>query len=306
VHLIVFGLGQMGESLVVQAAKSCHFANGKRLLVTVIDHSAEARRQGLYVRYPQFDKVCDIEFIKAECDDAGTLRNVVAIANDTGTINSIAICFDNDSRNAQYALSVRRHLESDAVPIFVRINQDSGLSSLFDPSTNDRNMFCFGSTCAACSWRMVTGDGLDRLARIIHEDYVNKQRERGAAESSSIAPWDRLSPGFRDSNRQQADHLPVKLRALGYDVRRISEIADEEISILDDAVEILARMEHARWNAERFLAGWTLGDKDANRRRSPYLVPYDELPEGIKDYDRDTVHNIPRLIKAARGQGAGR
>lgn len=300
IRLVIFGLGQMGESLLIQAAKICHVANGKRLTVTVVDHSAEARRRGLYVRYPQLDKVCDIEFVHAECDDSLTLRRITEIANDPAGICSIAICFDNDSRNAQYALSVRRHVERDSVPVYVRINQESGLASLFAPSTNGENMYCFGSTYSSCSWEMVEGDGLDKLARMIHEDYVAKQRKRGSGDSPSTQDWNRLSPEFRDSNRQQADHLPVKLRALGYQIRRIAEL-EEAPEIPEDRVETLARMEHARWNAERFLTGWTLGEKDVKLRRSPYLVPYDDLPDDIKGYDVDTVMNIPRLVAAARG-----
>ncbi|MCL4693435.1 MAG: hypothetical protein KJ060_13115, partial [Candidatus Hydrogenedentes bacterium] len=296
-----FGLGQMGESLLIQAAKIGHVANGKRLAVTVVDHSAEARRRGLYVRYPQLDKVCDIEFVQAECDDSLTLRRIAEIAQDPAEICSVAICFDNDSRNAQYALSVRRHVDRDSVPVFVRINQDSGLAALFSPSTNGQNMYCFGSMRSSCSWEMVEGDGLDKLARLIHEDYVAKQRERGGQKSPSTEDWDRLSPELRDSNRQQADHIPVKLRALGYRLRTFADLAGSP-EIPDEQVETLARMEHARWNAERFLAGWTLGEKDVGRRQSPYLVPYDELPDAIKEYDRSAVRNIPRLVVAGMQQ----
>lgn len=305
IRLVLFGLGQMGESLLIQAAKICHVANGKRLTVTIVDHSAEVRRRGLYVRYPQLDNVCDVEFVHAECDDSLTLRRVAEIARDPAVMCSIAICFDNDSRNAQYALSVRRHVERDSVPVYVRINQESGLASLFAPSTNGENMYCFGSTYSSCSWEMVEGDGLDNLARMIHEDYVAKQRGRGVKSSPSTEDWDHLSPELRDSNRQQADHIPVKLRALGYPVRRIAELK-EAPEIPADLVETLARMEHARWNAERYLAGWTLGEKDVKRRRSPYLVPYDELPDEIKGYDVDAVMNIPRLLAIARQETCDR
>ena len=50
------------------------------------------------------------------------------------------------------------------------------------------------------------------------------------------------------------------------------------------------------WNVERAFAGWTLGEKDVERKVTPYLVPYDDLPENIKDYDRDTVRNLSRLL----------
>jgi len=64
-----------------------------------------------------------------------------------------------------------------------------------------------------------------------------------------------------------------------------------------DEVEIMARMEHARWVAERWLAGWTPDSKDSVRRRSPYLVPWGQLPEDVKDYDRKAVELIPALLR---------
>ncbi|NUM52303.1 MAG: NAD-binding protein [Candidatus Hydrogenedentes bacterium] len=304
VRLVVFGLGQMGESVVVQAAKVCHLANGKRLRVTIIDRAADARMRSLLVRYPRIDNVCDIECIEMECDDRITVNRLDEIVEIKDELTTIVVCLDNDSQNVQYAISLRRNLTSDAVPVHVRVTSDTGLSNLFRGAGDSRNIFCFGSTGSTCTWEMANGEGLDALARAIHEDYVAHQRERGAKPGDSTVEWDKLAPGLRDSNRQQADHLPVKLRALGYSVRHAHEVPGA-VRVPEDRIETLARMEHHRWNAERFLAGWTLGDKDVARRRSPYLVPYDELPDAVKQYDRDTVRNMPRLVELAK-RTAGR
>jgi len=40
------------------------------------------------------------------------------------------------------------------------------------------------------------------------------------------------------------------------------------------------------------------GDQvDAVRKISPYLIPYDKLKDEIKDLDRDTIRNIPELLR---------
>jgi hypothetical protein len=59
---------------------------------------------------------------------------------------------------------------------------------------------------------------------------------------------------------------------------------------------LLLGKQHARWNAERWLVGWTLGPRDHAAKTSPYLVGWDELSEDIKDYDRAPVRNIPSLL----------
>jgi hypothetical protein len=56
-------------------------------------------------------------------------------------------------------------------------------------------------------------------------------------------------------------------------------------------------MEHDRWCADRYLTGWQFGPAaDKPNRISPYLVPYDELTEEVKQYDREVVLQIPELV----------
>jgi hypothetical protein len=61
---------------------------------------------------------------------------------------------------------------------------------------------------------------------------------------------------------------------------------------------MLGRVEHARWKAERILAGWTYapGRKDIARKTSPYIVEWDKLSPEVQQYDRDFVTLIPALL----------
>lgn len=52
-------------------------------------------------------------------------------------------------------------------------------------------------------------------------------------------------------------------------------------------------MEHDRWCEDKIIKGWIYGpEPDFELKTSPYLVPWEELSEGVKDYDRNTVRNI--------------
>ena len=53
--------------------------------------------------------------------------------------------------------------------------------------------------------------------------------------------------------------------------------------------------------AERTRSGWTYapGPKDVAAKTSPYLVPWDDLDEDIKNYDRAPVREMPALLKEA-------
>lgn len=61
--------------------------------------------------------------------------------------------------------------------------------------------------------------------------------------------------------------------------------------------ERLAKNVHSVWAQKRIREGWTYGPvKDFQRKKTPFLVPYAELPESEKEYDRATALETLRLI----------
>ena len=61
--------------------------------------------------------------------------------------------------------------------------------------------------------------------------------------------------------------------------------------------EELAKNVHEVWSAGRIAEGWTYGPvRNDERREHPCLLPYDELPESEKEYDRNTALETLRLI----------
>lgn len=61
--------------------------------------------------------------------------------------------------------------------------------------------------------------------------------------------------------------------------------------------EQMARNVHDTWAAERMRQGWTWGaQRNDELKHHPCLVPYDELPEEEKVYDRNTSLETLRFI----------
>lgn len=66
---------------------------------------------------------------------------------------------------------------------------------------------------------------------------------------------------------------------------------------LEELAELLARNVHEVWAAGRLAEGWTWGPvRDDALKQHPCLVPYEELPEEEKDYDRRTAAGTLKLI----------
>jgi len=59
---------------------------------------------------------------------------------------------------------------------------------------------------------------------------------------------------------------------------------------ITEILETLARNVHNRWMAGRLADRWKFGPKrDDEKKEHPSMIPYEELPETEKEYDRQTV-----------------
>ncbi len=63
-------------------------------------------------------------------------------------------------------------------------------------------------------------------------------------------------------------------------------------------IEELARSSHDLWARLRIAEGWTFGPlRDETRKQTPLLIPYEQLPESEKEYDRQlALETIKALI----------
>jgi ppGpp synthetase/RelA/SpoT-type nucleotidyltranferase len=138
---------------------------------------------------------------------------------------------------------------------------------------------------------------LDEAARVAHEVYAEESLRKQA--NAPLRSWEHLPPDFQESSRQQVVYAAEILSKIGYCVGDLtSQTAEPDFT--DEEVEIMAEMEHGRWVVERLKAGWRLGEKkDEEQKISPYLIPWDRLPENVKDYDRQAVKNYPRVLRRA-------
>lgn len=66
---------------------------------------------------------------------------------------------------------------------------------------------------------------------------------------------------------------------------------------IEKLTEFLARNSHEVWGKQRISDGWEHGGhRDDETKQHPCLVPYEELPESEKEYDRVLAVQTIKLI----------
>ena len=87
---------------------------------------------------------------------------------------------------------------------------------------------------------------------------------------------------------------PAPYKPRGIDTEAVA--LSEEIL---DLRESLARNAHDVWARQRMAEGWKYGSKrDDARKEHPCLIPYEELPESEKAYDRSMAMETLKAILA--------
>lgn len=313
-HLLVVGLGRLGRSLVVQAARrwvATRQDPDVRLRVTVIDRQAGERVASLLARFPQLTQACDLVGIDLAVE-SGELDRADFLFDPEGRcdITRVYVCLNNDSLGMTAALKLHGLLHRHKIPVVVRMTRAAGLAALLDQrhagGDVSESIRGFGLLERTCDAELLLGGTYEILARATHEEYVRTQEQEGQTPETNAAmvPWDELPETLKESNRDQSSHIGTKLRAIGCGIIPWADWDAESFEFTAEEIELLAEMEHERWEAERRRDGWTYvpGEKDIEKKTSPYLVPWDELREKVKKRDRVTIRGMPGFLARAEFQ----
>ena len=316
VHLIVSGFGPMGQSLALHAARIGHFSNAaareRRLRITVVD-DAETAFSRFQQQFSKIGDICDLRFRQADRTPSlvNGLDQLSADAAESKELVTYAVCLEkeqtaDDRQNLEIGLKLSGLTAKRPVQTLIYQGTRRGFASLFPAQGTGAGLsprlHAFGMKEDIYSWDVLLHESEDRLARALHEDFQQQRRSEGALDSKNPA-WEDLEEDLRESNRHAADHIPIKLRALGYHNDSIKSGKTRIERFTEDEIQLLGRMEHSRWCAERWLAGWRRGpEKDVVKKLHPLLIPWNELPPQEQKKDHEQINAIPRVLDSI-GQG---
>lgn len=301
VHLVIVDLAVRGEALLMHSLAIGHFANTIPLAVTVIDESASQKEELLTERFPEIHKCGQLTFVDGDLHDQAVRQRLNGLLADSTQIVTLAVCCEDSQAALTQSMDLMPLLTQYNNTVYANLGEDENASVCIEQSHLDTmRLVSFGNPNNDCSLRAVLRQDLDHIARSLHAAYVSKRLTNGDSEQDypAMRPWDELDVELQELNRQQADHLPVKLRALGYQMLPISSGSqNSRFDATDVQIEALAIAEHNRWCASRRLSGWQYGESRNDRLKThPDLVSWEELSEETKEYDRQPIRLLPTLL----------
>jgi hypothetical protein len=316
VHLVIGQLTAAHKAMLVQAVQVGHFRRGGRVTVHVLSKNVNEEQARLLKEYPGIGDCARLRLVPlASADDfvdevakiasglgASALLTVLGPPGDAAASLSDALLLCERFKGLGSGFQFRILLEvaaGDAVRLLVQ--EDSQLRQRvgFLPDMDE-----------ACGMEAVFNQSLDRVARRIHEvwkkgtdERIREAEVKGNSKDAdahrakpAYRPWDELTEEQKDVNRLAADHLRIKVRAVGLAGLEGCQLAEAWRLLDGQAVDILCRMEHERWAAPYRLAGWKYGPRCDERRIHHNLVPYDDLNEDTKKYDLEQVMQVPNYL----------
>ncbi len=349
-HALVVGFEPFGKEVVKQLIRVCHYLDRKRVRITIVAENAQRAFKRFKKEVPALALVADVKLHSADPSavTGADWDELQGRGEDRSRDFDIAYITTSDTEDA-YSVAMDA-MDGLGTPAKMEPQLESGARPEPDIQQGrpEKVILCSATRLLGKSDQIERFDpeeeswtaahllrhDPDRVARKIHERYHEKNcDETDPGKRQALKPWDDLPEHDRDANRDQADHIAVKLLLFGLSEQKMlghvpefTRSIEAEVAGLerDEAqskagkrlaltrafdefsrkhglpdIEALAEVEHRRWMATKALAGYAKGDeRNMAQRLHPDMVPYGELKldkEGKdpKEKDRDVIRDLP-------------
>ena len=254
----------------------------------------------------------EFEFIKGRAENSAIQELLAQWAKDPQQELSIAICLNFPPQSMAMGLYLPDIIYDKNIPVFVRQETSSALLDMLNNRVKKEQLnryshvYPFGML-ANCFDLDRHSTRRAQLVNYIY-DYKNKfgyGPSSCPSDSELINGWNGLPVALQWSNLYCADSVNLKLRSLGF-------CTTQPLRLTLEQVELMAEVEHNRWNMEKLLLGYRKPTPEEEEKckdkavRKEYktkrfvhtdIRPYYQLDEGTKEYDRCISECLPLIAK---------
>ena len=269
----------------------------------------------------------DIEwqFVQGDIESPGVRKLLTDWCLEPGALPTIAICLNLTHHSISSAIYLPAAVYERNIPVLVQQRFTSAIVEKLCGHTlgeaerrymRFRNLRPFGMIDEGLDLGMAD----DGLAKRINAVYSRSNAERPLtcllSRPRMEKLWQNLKTVKRWSNIYHANSIPTKLRSIGYP----NQHAWEQLPPLTDReVQLLAQVEHNRWNVEELLLGYrpvyraeqeaidreeekgnnSLRKQKRDREYAHYDIrPYEGLKKASKETDLFLIRHLPLIMRS--------
>ncbi len=298
VHLVIVGFDNMGVALLLEALRICHYPNGVKTRITVVDRRMSELLPRFQAQYSQISNIEDIEieYVDSAIEDAAIRNRIASWALDPDQLLTVAVCLFDPDESIAASLSFPEEVyylmdgngkicRNGRVRILVRQEAQDGVGGVLAQGNEKyANVRIFGVTDDGVS-RDLLRDDMAVWANAVYKDIDLNLILKGAAEGNAeeekaLREWYSLSEEMRFANRYQVEMFDTFEK---YDRMNVPR-------------GVLHRMEHLRWCADRYIVGYRFCPGASSPDKETYkvhgdLVRFDSLTESDRDKDAEVIYN---------------
>lgn len=273
VHLVIFGMGEVAETVAMQAAHIAHYPNyvrnhSLRTRITMISENVETQSEEFIKRYrylfdnsyyrivkPSEEQAVRVfhkpiyegrredfvdvewEFVNAESWNPDVREKLKQWAQDDKQLLTVVMADSDENKNVAMSLFLPDELYQRSIPIH-KYNPNAVEYDVTMPLVQmAKNVNYIYDRCYNDNFENWQGEILSSV------EIDTEERER---------LWDKLSNIKRQSSIYNAMTIPTKMRSIGLN----EDDWDKFYDISQQDIEILAQVEHNRWNVEELILGY--------------------------------------------------
>ncbi|MGO9324372.1 MAG: NAD-binding protein [Terracidiphilus sp.] len=296
---VLVGFGAYGREIALHLIRSSPVALGQMLKIVVFDQDADVAKEKFAVTNPTAAGLAELEFVTASVTPGSPdlARTVEAKLESAGPLLGIALALGDDEVSLCAALEMRSLLDRNGhlhVPVYVRLEYYRRLGELVRSIENissfsDR-LQIFGTLEETLSPDVLFGAQLDAFADALHEDYRERSQETINPKANVL--FRELPEFMKMSNRWRADHTPLLMELAGLHLERGVQ-SPSVIALSPEQIELLAQLEHRRFNIERRLVENRFSSA---QRQGASMSQWSDLSEDQKNTERKETARLPEIM----------
>jgi len=250
-HIIIAGDGELAHNIIYQSAHIAQLPNENKLHIHLLDKEANKLKLSLIKRYIGIEKVVKLHTHNIDNETLEYFQNDLLWKQEY--LTHVIICYDDEEKNIKIAIDLfNKTYLGEAVDgtLFTQVNFAIFNSYTISERINadDKNFkqfYSFGDASKICMKEKLLNENFSLIAKLIHYGYAdefNPSQLLNLNDKDIQKKWFNSSKrSDKLSNKAQARHIDMKLKALGlskiHTDKKPSELLITNRNILDKVIK---------------------------------------------------------------------